>query len=131
VGQTAKDYQFIKEQLSNKGLYSTEDIIGHAIKATADSIRKKIASLGSRKSKPITNTRSISAAIKKSVIERSGNKCENCGSKYNLHFDHVTPYSMGGASTIGNLRQLCSNCNARAAIVALSQQKMDLYINQS
>jgi hypothetical protein len=131
TGQTAKDYQFIKEQLSNKGFYSTEDIIGHAITEAAGNIRKKIEALGSRKSNSITNSRTISAAVKKAVMTRSGNKCENCGSKYNLHFDHITPYSMGGASAIGNLRQLCSKCNARAAIVALSQQKMDLYLNQS
>ncbi|MBT3979762.1 MAG: HNH endonuclease [Bacteriovoracaceae bacterium] len=106
-------------------------MIGYAITEAAATIRKKIKALGSRKSKPIINSRTISAAIKKTVITRSGNKCENCGSKYNLHFDHVTPHSMGGASAIGNLRQLCSNCNARAAIVTLSQQKMDLYINQS
>ncbi|MBT3983373.1 MAG: HNH endonuclease, partial [Bacteriovoracaceae bacterium] len=131
VGQTAKDYQFIKEQLSNKGLYSTEDIIGHAITETADSIRKKIAGIGSRKSKVITNTRTISAAIKRSVMTRSGNKCENCSSKYNLHFDHVIPYSVSKSSAIGNVRQLCSNCNNRAAIMTLSQEKMDLYINKS
>jgi 5-methylcytosine-specific restriction endonuclease McrA len=131
VGQTAKDYEFIKEQLSNSRIYKPEDIIGHAINSTAKSIRKKIMSIGSRKSKVITNSRTISAAIKKAVIKRSGNKCENCASKYNLHFDHIIPYSKGGSSAIGNVRQLCSNCNTRAAIVALSQQKMDLYINQS
>jgi len=87
--------------------------------------------IGSRKPKAMTNSRTISAAIKKAVMIRSSNKCENCGSKYNLHFDHQIPYSMGGKSTIGNVRQLCSNCNTRAAIVALSQEKMDLYINQS
>ncbi|MBT3984509.1 MAG: HNH endonuclease [Bacteriovoracaceae bacterium] len=131
VGQTAKDYQFIKEQLSNSRVYRPEDIIGHAINTTAESMRKKILSIGSRKSKAITNSRTISAAIKKAVITRSGNKCENCASKYNLHFDHIVPYSMGGESAIGNVRQLCSNCNSRAAIVALSQHKMDIFINQS
>ncbi|MBT3979971.1 MAG: HNH endonuclease [Bacteriovoracaceae bacterium] len=131
VGQTAKDYDFLKEQLSNNGIYKPEEVIGHAINSTAESMRKKIIGMGSRKSKVITNTRAISAAIKKAVMTRSGNKCENCASKYNLHFDHIIPYSLGGVSTIGNVRQLCSNCNTRAAIVALSQQKMDLYINQS
>ncbi|MBT3981011.1 MAG: HNH endonuclease [Bacteriovoracaceae bacterium] len=131
VGQTAKDYEFIKEQLSNNGIYKPEDVIGHVINSTAESMRKKITGIGSRKSKVIINPRTISAAIKKAVIARSGNKCENCGSKYNLHFDHIIPYSISKTSTIGNVRQLCSNCNARAAIVALSQTKMDLYINQS
>jgi len=131
VGQTAKDYDFIKEQLSNNRIYKPEDIIGHAINPKAESMRKRIMGIGSRKSKVITNSRTISAAIKNAVMIRSGNKCENCDSKYNLHFDHIIPHSMGGASAIGNVRQLCSNCNARAAIVALSQTKMDLFINQS
>jgi 5-methylcytosine-specific restriction endonuclease McrA len=131
VGQTAKDYEFIKEQLSNKGIYKPDEVIGHIINSAAESMRKKIKGIGSRKSKVITNKRAISAVIKKAVIARSGNKCENCGSKYNLHFDHIIPYSISGSSAIGNVRQLCSNCNARAAIVALSQGKMDLYINQS
>jgi hypothetical protein len=119
TGETAKNYQFIKEQLSNNGIYKPEDIIGHAINSSAGSMRKKIEGIGSRKSKMIANPRTISAAIKKAVITRSGNKCENCGSKYNLHFDHITPYSISKSSAIGNVRQLCSNCNARAAIVAL------------
>jgi 5-methylcytosine-specific restriction endonuclease McrA len=129
--QSTKDYEFLKEQLSNKGIYKPEDIIGHAISSTAESIRKKIIGIGSRKSKVITNSRTISAAIKKAVMIRSGNKCENCSSKYNLHFDHIIPYSISKSSAIGNVRQLCSNCNTRAAIVALTQQKMDLFINQS
>jgi len=131
VGEAAKDYLFVKEQLSNKGLYRPEEIVGHAIKTTAESIRKRIMGIGSRKSKVTSNSRYIPATIKKVVIARSGNKCENCGSKYNLQFDHITPYGTGGESAIGNVRQLCSNCNTRAAIVAFSQQKMDLFINQS
>jgi hypothetical protein len=107
IGQTAKVYQFIKEQLSNKGLYQSDQVIGHAISSTAESMRKRIVAIGSRKSKPIKNSRTISAAIKKAIITRSGNKCENRGSKYNLHFDHIIPYSTGGSSTIGNMRQLC------------------------
>ncbi|MBT3980398.1 MAG: HNH endonuclease [Bacteriovoracaceae bacterium] len=94
-------------------------------------MRKKIVGIGSRKSKVIKKSRTISAAIKKAVMTRSGNKCENCSSKYNLHFDHIVPYSISESSAIGNVRQLCSNCNTRAAIVMLSQQKMDLFINQS
>jgi hypothetical protein len=131
MGETAKDYQFLKEQLSNKGIYKSEDIIGHAINSTAGLIRKKTIGIGSRKSKKLVNSRTISAAIKKAVITRSGNKCENCDSKYNLHFDHIIPYSVSKSSAIGNVRQLCSNCNSRAAIVALSQEKMDLYLNKS
>ncbi len=131
VGESARDYQFVKEQLSNKGLYKSEDIIAHSISMTADSMRKKIAGIGSRKSKVITNSRTISAAIKKAVMTRSVNKCENCGSRYNLHFDHIIPHSISKSSAITNVRQLCSNCNSRAAIKLLTQQKMDLYINKS
>jgi Txe/YoeB family toxin of Txe-Axe toxin-antitoxin module len=58
------------------------------------------------------NSRFITAAVKKAVYNRD-KKCQKCGSKFALEFDHITPYSLGGKTEKENLRLLCRNCNQR------------------
>ena len=36
-----------------------------------------------------------------------------CGSNQYLMYDHVIPYSKGGASIVGNLQSLCRTCNGK------------------
>lgn len=45
------------------------------------------------------------------IYNRDGNRCCNCGSRYNLQIDHIYPISKGGKSTYNNLQTLCENCN--------------------
>lgn len=47
------------------------------------------------------------------VWQRDGGICRNCGSRHDLHFDHVIPRSWGGASTPDNVQVLCLQCNLR------------------
>ncbi len=47
------------------------------------------------------------------VWQRDRGHCRNCGSRRNLHFDHVIPRSLGGASTADNVQVLCRDCNLR------------------
>jgi 5-methylcytosine-specific restriction endonuclease McrA len=47
------------------------------------------------------------------VWQRDGGQCRHCGSRRELHFDHVIPRSLGGASTADNVQLLCRLCNQR------------------
>jgi HNH endonuclease len=61
---------------------------------------------------PIDHDRVIPSAIKLEVWKRDKGCCAKCGSKENLHFDHIIPYSQGGSSKDAkNIQILCSKHN--------------------
>ena len=58
-----------------------------------------------------TRSRRISQEVKDAVWNRDQGKCIQCGSNENLEFDHIIPFSKGGANTYRNIQLLCENCN--------------------
>ena len=67
-------------------------------------------------SDPERNTpasRHIPERVKNAVWRRDGGACVKCNSRERLEFDHIIPFSRGGASTYRNLELLCETCNRR------------------
>jgi 5-methylcytosine-specific restriction endonuclease McrA len=55
----------------------------------------------------------IPTELRRAVFERDGGRCVECGSNFNLQYDHVLPVALGGATTVENLQLLCADCNRR------------------
>ena len=60
-------------------------------------------------------SRSIPQAVKSAVYQRDRGRCVECGDDQYLEFDHVIPFSRGGASSENNLQLLCRRCNMSKA----------------
>lgn len=58
----------------------------------------------------------LDAGLRALVIERDGYVCQLCGGEVDpadVHIDHITPWSLGGRSTLDNLQVAHSTCNLR------------------
>jgi len=68
----------------------------------------------------LDHNRLIPSWVKLEVWKRDRGRCVICGSKENLHFDHIIPYSRGGSSLVPeNIQILCAkhNLEKRARII--------------
>ncbi|HTD08258.1 MAG TPA: HNH endonuclease signature motif containing protein [Solirubrobacteraceae bacterium] len=63
------------------------------------------ASPAKRKREPIPKD------VRLAVWARDEGRCVECGSDFDIQYDHIIPFSMGGASTVENLQLLCARCN--------------------
>jgi hypothetical protein len=57
------------------------------------------------------DTRHIPQHIKQAVWQRDQGKCVQCAATAYLEFDHIIPFSKGGASSVNNVQLLCRKCN--------------------
>ena len=115
---------------------SLAELIGQMAEITIHSLQekkfgKKRVSVVGAKSTPtsekqrVKDSRQASRADRYKAWKRAGGKCEKCGSKRNLNWDHVKPYALGGRSEPENLRVLCHHCNQREAIKVFGLRKIE------
>ena len=57
--------------------------------------------------------RALAREVRRAVFERDGGRCADCGSGFDLQYDHVIPVALGGADNAANLQLLCGECNRR------------------
>ena len=54
----------------------------------------------------------IPLTLRQRVLEAKGDTCVICGSRENIHMDHILPESKGGPTTFENLQPLCGLDNS-------------------
>jgi hypothetical protein len=64
---------------------------------------------------PLRDTDPVPQRLRRAVLERDGWRCRACGSKDDLHVDHVYPRAYGGKAVLSNLQALCAPCNRTKA----------------
>ncbi|HEV2548403.1 MAG TPA: HNH endonuclease [Stellaceae bacterium] len=83
--------------------------------AELSSLREAVANLEAaiefQKSGPKRDV--IPEDVKLVVWARDGGACMRCGSKQDLHFDHIIPVAKGGGNSAANIQILCEACNLR------------------
>lgn len=57
--------------------------------------------------------RQISQQVKDLVWNRDNGQCRECGGSEKLEFDHIIPFSKGGANTYRNIQLLCDTCSRK------------------
>lgn len=53
----------------------------------------------------------LTKQLRRAVFDRDGGRCVECGSTFDLQYDHIIPVAKGGATSLENLQLLCSTCN--------------------
>ncbi len=98
-----RDYQFVER--GGRKVYEFEfRITDQKLEVAEEHLAKKHID--------IEQTRQIPGKVKLAVFKRDHGQCVMCGSKDNLHFDHLLPYSKGGTSLKEqNIQLLCARHN--------------------
>ncbi|NJK82259.1 MAG: HNH endonuclease [Chloroflexaceae bacterium] len=58
-------------------------------------------------------SRHVPNNVRIAVYNRDQGRCVECGASDYLEYDHIIPFSKGGASTLNNIQLLCRRCNLK------------------
>ena len=129
-------WQLTADQEMQDLLEQAQQLIGHAgardlqavlkrgLQVLVDTLRKTrfAETAHPRAQHGPANGRHVPAAVARAVAARDGHQCtfvsadgRRCSERMNLEFDHVTPFALGGRTTVENLRLLCSVHNQHEA----------------
>jgi 5-methylcytosine-specific restriction endonuclease McrA len=64
-----------------------------------------------REQRPRGQRQSIPREVRRAVFGRDGGQCVDCGSTFDLQYDHIIAVALGGATTAENLQLLCGERN--------------------
>ncbi len=112
VMRTALQQGGIYIELSKKtgnGLYTVPD--PYMAEAVIDTLVRKAKYEVLAPNSEGNNSRVIPHQVRVSVWQRDQGKCVQCSSNSYLEYDHVIPFSKGGANTERNVQLLCRKCN--------------------
>ncbi|MCK6439725.1 MAG: HNH endonuclease [Planctomycetes bacterium] len=108
IQANADELRISGKSKSATGAYWTQDIIlFEAFLRAAIRVAKDVYAPQPEGSR----SRHIAESVKRKVFKRDKGQCVYCGWREELHFDHVIPFSRGGANTIENIQLLCKRCN--------------------
>ena len=115
-----KEYKQLDNYSYNQYLPSLIDIYDSSLESKSNFETYRQIFIEARRSlddKKVTSnekrSRQISQEVRDKVWRRDGGKCVECGSNENLEFDHIIPFSKGGANTYRNIQLLCEPCNRK------------------
>lgn len=106
-----KDYDFLKYDFIDLYKVDVNKINGKRYYSY-----QRLQVIGNKTPKPKVindNPRYFSAEVQKEVFRRDNGQCRRCGIDYNIQYDHIIPFSKGGASSLENCQILCQSCNLR------------------
>jgi hypothetical protein len=112
--ETYKKYEEVRGLLAHHRL-NKDEMFYKIFEVTAEQIKKEKFKTNSTQLPTSSETRHITAGLRKAVYERD-KCCQKCGSNYALEVNHIIPYALGGKTELSNLNLLCFNCNQRARI---------------
>src|SRR6185312_16028684 len=69
------------------------------------------ALMAAASSPPVRKREPIPQDVKHAVFQRDEGRCVECGSNFDIQYDHIIPFSMGGGNSVENLQLLCGRCN--------------------
>ncbi len=108
IGQMSSPGVYLElSKKSGNGLYSVPDadMVVAIIDTLVRVFKRQLIKMDN------DSSRHIPQEVKIAVWQRDQARCVQCRATDYLEYDHIIPFSKGGASTVNNVQLLCRRCN--------------------